>query len=75
MSEQHPVGLTAQDLEVFELMKSANEQYQVYLDIMDRQSKLTPKRQPRAVQVRSWDYQLGIELRSDSNAFMERSVK
>lgn len=75
MSELHPVELSAQDLEILELMRTANEQYQVYLDMFERQSRLTPKRQPQAVQSRSWDYTLELKLRSESNAFMERFTR
>lgn len=71
MSNEQPVGLTEQDMEVLELMRSANEKYQVYLDLFERQSKLVPKRQPQVAQQRSWDYPLGLVLRSERDAFVE----
>lgn len=75
MSEQNPVVLSKEDLEVLALIEQANQQYQVYFDFMKRQSTLTPKRQSQAAQPRSWDYPLGFVLRSDNHALMERFVE
>lgn len=75
MTEQNPVALSEEDLVVLALLEQANQQYQVYLELMKSQMDLATKGPVHVEQPRTWDYPLGLVIRSKSNAGMERLVE
>lgn len=74
MDDNLPVTLSETDLEVLALMKQSDQQYQVYLEIMQAQAQvnLLLGKRHRIEASRSWDHPLGLVIRKGDYAVVER---
>lgn len=74
MSQISNVVLSDADLEVLALIEQANQQYQVYLELMNLQVALRSEQQPPLEPPRSWDHPLDLVIGKDQYALVERTI-
>lgn len=72
MGDKLPVVLSETDLEVLALMEQADQQFQIYWEIIRKQAPLRPRKQPVSKLHYSWDHPLHLVIGKDEYALVER---